>query len=242
MSVAGRPPGWLRSKVGGRVFDCIEDADFRQLSILHRSHSGTALGCYRPSCNMTAAHPVFHTFVEYVRLEENSPIKHEYLAGHIYAMGTGTPEHAALAMAVGAKLALALAGGRCRVFSSDLRIRVRSTGLGTYPDVSVVCGPRELDPEDTNTVTNPTVLVEVTSKSTEEYDRGEKFEHCREILSLREYVLVSHREPAIEVRRRGIDGTWASQVAHAGESVALESVPCVLGVTEIYQAASDPRD
>jgi Uma2 family endonuclease len=189
---------------------------------------------------MSAAHPVFHTFVEYVRMEEGSPIKHEYLAGHIYAMAGGTPEHSALAMAMGAKLSLALAGGRCRVFNSDLRIRVLKTGLSTYPDVSVVCGPRELDPEDQNTVTNPTLLVEVTSKSTDEYDRGEKFDHYREIPSLREYVLVSHREPAIEVRRRGPDGRWTAHVARAGESIKLESVPCVLVSSEIYLAASDP--
>jgi len=189
---------------------------------------------------MSAAHPVFHTFAEYARLEEGSPIKHEYLAGHIYAMAGGTPEHAALAVAVSTRLALALAGGRCRVFSSDLRIRVRKTGLGTYPDVSVVCGPREVDPEDKNTVTNPTVLVEVTSKSTNEYDRGEKFDHYREIPTLREYVLLSHHEPAIEVRRRQPDGSWTKHVARSGESIALESVPCTLGITEIYQAASDP--
>jgi Uma2 family endonuclease len=189
---------------------------------------------------MSAAHPVFHTFLEYARLEEGSPIKHEYLAGHIYAMAGGTPEHAALAMAVGARLTLALAGGRCRVFSSDLRIRVRKTGLGTYPDVSVVCGPREVDPEDPNTVTNPTVLVEVTSKSTEEYDRLKKFDHYREIPSLREYVLVSHGEPAIEVRRRDSDGTWTTHVAQSGESIKLESVPCTLDVREIYLAASNP--
>jgi Uma2 family endonuclease len=191
---------------------------------------------------MSAAHPVFHTFVAYVQLEAGSPIRHEYLAGHIYAMAGGTPEHSALAMAVGAKLSLALAGGRCRVFNSDLRIRVRKTGLSTYPDVSVVCGPRELDPEDKNTVTNPAVIVEVTSKSTDEFDRGEKFDHYREIPSLREYVLVSHDEHAIEVRRRAPDGRWTTHVAHAGESIALESVPCTLVTSEIYVAASDPRE
>jgi Uma2 family endonuclease len=189
---------------------------------------------------MSAAHPVFHAFGDYVQLEANSPIKHEYLAGQIYAMAGGTPEHAALAMAVGAKLTLALEGGRCRVYGSDLRIRVSTTGLATYPDVSVVCGPREVDPEDKNSVTNPTLLVEVTSKSTEEYDRGEKFEHYRAIPSLREYVLVSHREPSIEVRRRNDDGTWTTHVLRARERAELASVPCALEVDAIYAAAEDP--
>jgi len=190
---------------------------------------------------MSAAHPVFHAFSDYVLLETNSPIKHEYLAGQIYAMAGGTPEHAALAMAVGAKLTLALEGGRCRVYSSDLRIRVSKTGLATYPDVSVVCGPREVDPEDKNSVTNPTLLVEVTSKSTEEYDRGEKFDHYKAIPSLREYVLVSHREASIEVRRRQDGGAWTSYVFRARERAELGAVPCVLDVDAIYAAAEDPK-
>jgi Uma2 family endonuclease len=190
---------------------------------------------------MSAAHPVFHAFADYVQLEANSPIKHEYLAGQIYAMAGGTPEHAALAMAVGAKLTLALEGDRCRVYSSDLRIRVSKTGLATYPDVSVVCGPREVDPEDKNSVTNLTLLVEVTSKSTEEYDRGEKFDHYKAIPSLREYVLVSHRESSIEVRRRQDDGAWTSQVFRPRERAELGSVPCVLDVDAIYAVAEEPR-
>jgi len=190
---------------------------------------------------MSAAHPVFHAFGDYVQLEAGSPIKHEYLGGQIYAMAGGTPEHAALAMAIGAKLTVAIEGGRCRVYSSDLRVRVSKTGLATYPDVSVVCGPREVDPEDKNSVTNPALLVEVTSKSSEEYDRGEKFEHYKTIPSLREYVLVSHQEPAIEVRRRQDDGTWTSHAFRARERAELASVPCVLDVDAIYAAAEDPK-
>ena len=191
---------------------------------------------------MSAVHPVFHTFAEYERLEEHSSVKHEYLGGQIYAMAGGTPEHAALTMAVGIILGTAVQGGRCRVYSSDLMVRVPKTGLCTYPDVSVVCGPREVDPESKNAVTNPSVLVEVTSKSTEEYDRGEKLEHYKQIPSLREYVLASHREPAIEVWRREADGNWTTRVARAGEHVLLTSVSCRLDVNAIYQAASDPRE
>ena len=104
-----------------------------------------------------------------------------------------------------------------------------------------MCGPRELDPESATTVTNPTLLVEVTSRSTEDYDRGEKFEHYRQIPSLREHVLVSHRAPTIEVRRRDPDGNWTTRVARAGERVELGSVPCSLEVSAIYEAAEDPR-
>jgi Uma2 family endonuclease len=188
-----------------------------------------------------ATHPVFHTFAEYVRLEADSTVRHEFVAGRIYAMAGGTPEHSALKVAMVLRLGRAVEGGRCRVYDSDLRIRTLATGLCTYPDASVVCGPREIDPEDRNTVTNPTVLVEVTSTSTEEYDRGEKFEHCREIPSLREYVLVSHRERAIEVRRREPTGAWTTTVSRAGEVAEIRSLDCAIDVSSLYDGAAEPR-
>lgn len=191
---------------------------------------------------MTAAHPVFYSFAEYEELEAYSTVKHEYLGGQIYAVAGGTPEHAALAMAVGAVLVAAVQGSGCRAYSSDLMVRVAKTGLCTYPDVSVVCGPREIDREGKNAVNNPAVLVEVTSKSTEDFDRGEKFDHYKQIPSLREYVLVSHREPAIEIRRREADGQWTKHLARAGERVALATIPCTLDVNAIYETASDPRE
>ena len=112
-------------------------------------------------------------------------------------------------------------------------IRVTKSGLCSYPDVSVVCGPRELDPESKTTVTNPTLLVEVTSRSTEEYDRGDKFDHYRQIPSLREYVLVSHREPAIRGAAARADGQWTARVARAGERIELESVTRAFDVSAI---------
>jgi Uma2 family endonuclease len=188
-----------------------------------------------------APHPVFYSFGEYLRAEEDSTLKHEYLDGQIYAMAGGTPEHAALAMVMGARLVSKLEGGRCRVHSSDLRIRVAKTGLTTYPDASVVCGRREVDPEDKNTVTNPTAIVEVTSRSTEEYDRGERFEHYKQIPSLNEYVVVSHRERAIEVWRREAGGEWSSRVARAGERALLPSIECTIDVDAVYAAAEEPK-
>jgi Uma2 family endonuclease len=157
-------------------------------------------------------------------------------------MAGGTLEHAALAAAVVTRLGLALEGGRCRICSSALRIRVLATGLTTYPDVSVICGPRQVDPEDKNSITNPILLVEVTSESTEQYDRGEKFEHFQRIPSLREYVLVSHAGRTIEVRRCEADGSWTSHVAHAGERAELTSAECMLDVDGLYDASIDPTE
>ena len=138
-------------------------------------------------------------------------------------------------MSVGALLVTALKDKPCRVFSSDLRVRVLATGLATYPDVSVVCGPLETDPENKNSVVNPTFLVEVLSESTESYDRNEKFEHYRQIPSLREYVLVSHRERRIDVWSRDCDGSWVERVGGRGDVVALPAISVVIAVDELYE-------
>jgi Uma2 family endonuclease len=106
-------------------------------------------------------HRIRFSFSEYLAFEASSNVKHEYLDGQIYAMAGGTPEHAALAAAVIGLLFPQLRGGSCRALDADLRIRVGATGLATYPDVTVVCGPRELDPDDPHAVTNPTLIVDL---------------------------------------------------------------------------------
>jgi Uma2 family endonuclease len=179
-----------------------------------------------------------YTFRDYLAIEEGSPVKHEYFDGDIYAMAGGTPEHAALAVAVSASLLTQLRGRGCHVYSSDLRIRVLATGLSTYPDVSVVCGPAQTDPDNATIVTNPTLIVEVLSDGTEEYDRVDKFEHYKQIESLKEYVLVSQREPVIEVFRRGDDGRWQHSRADTRGAIDLGSVSATLKVDDIYRDAT----
>src|SRR5580693_2061022 len=110
------------------------------------------------------AHRLDYTYAEYLGFEASSNVKHEFLDGQIYAMAGGTAEHAALASAVIGQLYAQLRGARCRTYDSDLRVRVPARGLTTYPDVTVVCGPREHDPTDPLAVTNPMLLVEVLSR------------------------------------------------------------------------------
>ncbi len=174
-----------------------------------------------------------YTIQEYLDLEARANVKHEFQGGRIWAMAGGTPEHAAMAMAVGAALAVQLRGKPCRVYSSDARVRVKATGLDTYPDVTVVCGREERDGEDANALTNPVVLVEVTSEGTEEYDRGAKLDHYKRIASLREVVVVSHRERRVEVFRRG-RSKWTSTKVTRGV-VKLDSVGASIDVDDIYR-------
>lgn len=178
-----------------------------------------------------------YSFADYLALEEASNTKHEFLNGEIYALAGGTPEHAALAVAVSTALLSQLRGGPCGVYSSDLRIRVLATGLATYPDVTVVCGETERDPEGPATVVNPKLIVEVLSDSTEAYDRGEKLAHYRRIPTLAAVILVSHRERAIEVRERDSGGEWRLTTVRSGDTAQLQALPVRLDVDDIYSTA-----
>ena len=177
-----------------------------------------------------------YTFEQYLVLEEDGAVRHEFFDGDIYALAGGTPEHAALAAGIIAELGQRLASGHCRVFTSDLRVRVSETGLTTYPDVTVVCGPLESDPADRSTVLNPTLVVEVLSPGTEAYDRGAKLEHYRRVPALRECVLVTHDRRCVEVWRREPGGEWSHSLHDSGE-VELRSLDCRLGVESIYSRA-----
>jgi Uma2 family endonuclease len=175
-------------------------------------------------------------FDEYLALEETSPVKHEFLDGHVWAMAGGSPDHGAVAANVIALLSSQLRERPCRVFTSDVRIRVKATGLATYPDVSVVCGKQETDPDDAkgNTVTNPCLLVEVLSPSTEDYDRGEKLAHYKQIPSLQELVLVAHEEDRIELWRREAD-RWRLDVFRGEAAVPILSLSCQLPLRDVYR-------
>lgn len=174
-----------------------------------------------------------YTYADYVLLEEHSQVRHEFLDGEIYAMPGGTPEHAALAAAALRHLGNQLPAG-CRTYTSDLRVRVSASDLTTYPDGAVICGKVVRALEDPLAATNPVVLLEVTSPSTEAYDRGAKLEHYRSLPSLREVVVLSHREPSLELHRRQADGSWASTRVGPGERALLESLGAHLDVSALW--------
>jgi len=174
-------------------------------------------------------------FDEYVRMEAMSPIRHEWLDGEVWAMAGGTPDHAAIAVNVTTLLSNHLRGRPCRVFGSDLRIRVRATGLGTYPDASVICGKVQFDPHDSSktTATNPKVIIEVLSPSTEQYDLGEKLSHYKKVPSLEEIVFISTEARRVEIWRRDKRG-WRS-VEFTSGIAEVRSLECELSIIEIYR-------
>lgn len=191
------------------------------------------------------------TVEEYFEIEEKAEYKSEFLDGVMYPVGGapymmagGQPENSLATANLNTAVGLRLRGGGCRVYTSDLRVLIPSTGLYAYPDLTVICG----QPEYTDQVRgikvarNPAVLFEVLSPSTESYDRGGKFFHYQQIESLREYVLVSTDRARVETFTRQEDRhRWLYTVTDGREGVAvLGSIGVDLPLAEIYDGVELP--
>jgi Uma2 family endonuclease len=177
------------------------------------------------------------THADYCSLEREAVVKHEYIAGEVFAMAGGTFEHGRLAVQLGYLLVSALAGRPCRVFSADVRVRIEAVDVDTYPDLSVVCGPVERSKADNHALINPTMLVEILSQSTEAYDRGLKASNYRQIPSLRAYLLVAQDRPSLELQVRQADGRWVIIEAGPGQRLAIAPLEIELDVDAIYRDA-----
>jgi Uma2 family endonuclease len=173
---------------------------------------------------------------EYLARERAAERKSEYLAGEVFEMSGASREHNLLVTNLVRELSLQLRGRECEVYPSDMRVKVAPSGLYTYPDVVVVCGEPNFEDEETDTLLNPTLIVEVLSKSTEGYDRGEKFEHYRRLDSLREYVLVAQDKCHVERYVRQPDQQWLfSEIVAPEGSLELVSLGCRLAMHELYE-------
>lgn len=175
------------------------------------------------------------TYGEYLAIEEATGQKHEWLDGQVYAMAGGTPTHSGLSGRMIAALDALIGDRPCVAHSSDLKLRVPKSRLASYAEAVVVCGEPSRDEEDPNAVTNPMVIVEVLSDSTERWDRVGKFRHYRALQSLRDYVLVSQHDRHIEVYSRDAAGRWVMSEAGEGESVAVASLGGVIDVDRVYR-------
>ena len=144
-------------------------------------------------------------------------------------------EHNLIVMNIAASLHNQFRGRPCKVYANDMRIKVSPTGLYTYPDVVAVCEDAQLEDAHLDTLLNPTVLIEVLSRSTEAYDRGEKAEHYRRLPSLAEYLLVSQDKPHLEHYLRQPDDRWLlSEISDMHALVSLPAIACTLALAAVY--------
>ena len=174
-----------------------------------------------------------YTEEQYLAWEETAGEKSEYVDGQIRAMSGGSVPHASIPVNIGGELRAALRGRGCRVLSSDMN--VWAVGALYYPDLSVVCGAITYRNGNKHVITNPIVVVEVLSPSTEPKDRGEKFIRYQQIETLRSYLLVSQTEPRVELFERGENGHWDySMVAGLENTIAIPPLGVTLALSEVY--------
>jgi Uma2 family endonuclease len=162
---------------------------------------------------------------EYLEAERRAETRSEYFAGQVFALAGASREHNVVVTNLVIDLGTQLKGRPCELYASDMRLRIPATGLYTYPDVTVVCGVPQFEDHHTDTLLNPTVLIEVLSDSTERHDRGRKAEDYRRIVSLVEYLLVDQKEPRIERYRRQAEREWMlTEVIGLEDDVELASI------------------
>ena len=178
---------------------------------------------------------------EYLHREQAAEFRSEYFRGEMFAMAGASANHNLIVLNAGASLRDQVKKQPCRVYSSDLKLRIKATGLYTYPDLSVVCGEPQLESNGGDVLLNPVVLVEVLSDSTEAYDRGKKFEHYRTIPSLKHYVLVAQDRHSIDCFSRKPDCSWVlTSCQSLAEKVEIEALDCQLTAAEVYDKVVFP--
>ncbi len=174
-----------------------------------------------------------HSYESYLQALVKSEFKLEYCDGEIYLMPEGTPTHAQLGARAIRTIGVALPTG-CEVFSSDLKVRIEASDLSTFPDATVVCGAREVSALDANAVTNPSLLIEVSSAATEDYDRGEKLSHYKQLPSLRAVLLISHRARRVTLVQRITSG-WEVLEFRSGEELVVMQPKIQFTVDALYE-------
>ena len=176
---------------------------------------------------------------EYLAIERDVSTKHEYYRGEMFAMGGASREHNLITGNIAASLHAQLAHKPCESYQNDMRIKISSTGLYAYPDVVVTCEKPRFEDNHFDTLLNPQLIAEVLSDSTEQYDRGKKFEHYRQIESLRDYLLIAQDRPHVELFTRGEDGVWGLREATGLDAaIELPTIGCTLALADVYAKVS----
>ena len=176
------------------------------------------------------------TSLEYLEWERCQESKHEYLNGDIFAMTGASRKHNLITANLLAGLHTQLRHKPCEIYSSDMRVKVSPTGLYTYPDIVVVCGEPQFEDTLLDTLLNPLLIVEVLSRSTENYDRGKKFSYYRRLSSLQEYLLVAQDQYQVEHYVRQPDEAWLlREYQHPENQLQFTILNCKLSLAEIYE-------
>jgi len=185
-----------------------------------------------------------YTVREYLDLEAKALDKHEYDNGEILAMAGCTLEHDKVNRNLYTELGARLKGSPCSFHTSNMRIRLDRSGRYVYPDATIVCGEARFDSDDPNrtTITNPRIVFEILSETTEAYDRGNKFEAYRTLDSFQMYVLISQVRPIVETFTRVDDGTWIFAAYHHASAVAkLPVIGIDLPLQDLYTGVQFPE-
>lgn len=184
-----------------------------------------------------------YSLQEYYTLEDAADTRHEFHDGEILAMAGGSMSHSQICFNLAGELRTRLKGKPCQGFESNLRTRIDASNRNVYPDISIVCGPVERDQRDPSmgTITNPSVVIEVISPSTERYDRTEKRDHYLKLPSLKAHVLVDQDRPRVEVLSRTEDGRWELSFATGLDaSLKIDALGVEIPLREVYDRVEFP--
>ncbi len=176
---------------------------------------------------------------EYLAFERASEERHEYRDGFVIMKSASSYTHSLIVTGIGCELLGALRGKKCRALSCSMRVYIPSSRWYVYPDASVVCGRPEVKDLERDNLLNPRVVVEVLSKETEAYDRGDKFAQYQTLPSVMHYVLAAQDKPRIEVFTRQDDGSWNLRNYGPGDRIALSAIECTIEVDQVYTNVFD---
>ena len=176
-----------------------------------------------------------YTVEEYLAMEEVAEYRSEYFEGEIFAMAGGSPNHDRIAGDCDHVISDSIRSKGCETFTSNMKVRIENSKAYYYPDLSVACGA-EFDENGLGALTNPILLIEVLSKSTEAFDRGKKFHRYKQIKSFREYVLISQDEPHIDTSYKTEDGIWQlDSFSGLDDVLVLRSLGIKVKLADIYR-------
>jgi Uma2 family endonuclease len=191
---------------------------------------------------MTSQPKTYLTPEGYLAVERQNEYKSEYIDGELVAMTGASRRHNIISVNITREISQQLKGRPCESYVSDIRVRIPSKRMYTYPDVVVVCDEPQFEDDYPDTLLNPTVIIEVLSESTERYDRFKKFAFYRTIESLTEYILVAQHEYRVEQYTKQPDGRWLLSDHRSLEDVVeMVSIQCALALREVYEKVSLPQ-